>query len=165
MAPSTIISHFSTEVSRNHQISNLMKSTNFRSVEELNLDVNAPAVTPTKVQNDKIVRALKKLSITDPDETLITKVVSAFVALGVNPQAKSSSWLARRLKNHLQAFGFVGTPAPVVAQEPAQAAVPKPLEVAIQEPGEATVQEPATEQLEPLVVPKAKATKRSAKKE
>jgi len=43
------------------------------------------------------------------------KIVSAFVALGVNPQAKSSSWLARRLKNHLQAFGFVGAPAPVAA--------------------------------------------------
>ncbi len=96
-----------------------MKTTNFRTVEELNLDVNAPAVTPTKVQNDKIVRALKKLSVTDPDETLIIKIVSAFVALGVNPQAKSSSWLARRLKNHLQAFGFVGAPAPVAAQEPA----------------------------------------------
>jgi hypothetical protein len=38
-------------------------------VEELTLDVNAPAVTQTKVQNDKIVRALKKLSVTDPDET------------------------------------------------------------------------------------------------
>jgi hypothetical protein len=50
------------------------------------------------VQNDKIVRALKKLSVTDPDKTLIIKIVSAFVALGVNPQAKSSSWLARRLK-------------------------------------------------------------------
>jgi hypothetical protein len=44
-----------------------MKTTNFRTVEELNLDVNAPAVTPTKVQNDKIVRALKKLSLTNPD--------------------------------------------------------------------------------------------------
>jgi len=68
-----------------------MKTTNFHTVEELNLDVNAPAVTPTKVQNDKIVRALKKLSITDPGETSIGKVVSAFVALGLNPQAKSSS--------------------------------------------------------------------------
>lgn len=96
-----------------------MKTTNFRAVEELNLDVNAPAVTPTKVQNDKIVRSLKKLSVADPDETLIIKIVSAFVALGVNPQAKSSSWLARRLKNHLQAFGLVGAPAPVVVQEPA----------------------------------------------
>ena len=38
---------------------------------------------------------------------------------GVNPQAKSSSWLARRLKNHLQAFGLVGTPAPAVTQESA----------------------------------------------
>ena len=63
-----------------------MKTTNVRTVEELNLDVNAPAVTPTKVQNDKIVRALKKLSLTNPDETLIVKIVSAFVALGVNPQ-------------------------------------------------------------------------------
>jgi len=54
-------------------------------------------VTPTKVQNDKIVRALKKLSISNPDETLIVKMFSAFVALGANPQAKSSSWLARRL--------------------------------------------------------------------
>ena len=76
-----------------------MKTTNFRTVEELNLAVNAPTVTPTKVQNDKIVRALKKLSFTNPDETLIIKMVSAFVALGVNPQAKSSSWLARRLKS------------------------------------------------------------------
>jgi len=49
--------------------------------------VNAPAATPTKVQNDKIVRALKELSFTDLDETLITKIVSAFVALGVNAQA------------------------------------------------------------------------------
>jgi hypothetical protein len=96
-----------------------MKTTNFRTVEELNLDVNAPTVTPTKVQNDKIVRALKKLSVIDPDETLIVKMVSAFVALGVNPQAKSSSWLARRLKNHLQAFGLVGATAPAVVQEPA----------------------------------------------
>ena len=96
-----------------------MKTTNFRTVEELNLDVNAPAVTPTKVQNDKIVRALKKLSVANPDETLIIKMVSAFVALGVNPQAKSSSWLARRLKNHLQAFGPAGAKAPVVAEEPA----------------------------------------------
>jgi len=120
-----------------------MKTTNFRTVEELNLDVNAPAVTPTKVQSDKIVRALKKLSVTDPDETLIIKIVSAFVALGVNPQAKSSSWLARRLKNHLQAFGFVGAPAPAPV----------------------AAQEPATEQQEPMVEPKAKATKKAAKKE
>jgi hypothetical protein len=49
--------------------------------------VNAPAVTPTKVQNDKIVRALKKLSFTVPEETIIIKMVSAFVALGINPQA------------------------------------------------------------------------------
>ena len=84
-------------------------------------------------------------------------MVSAFVALGVNPQAKSSSWLARRLKNHLQAFGLAGAPAPAVAEEPA--------EVAIQEPGEGTVQEPATEQPEPTVAPKAKATKKAAKKE
>ena len=136
-----------------------MKTTNFRSVEELNLDVNAPAVTPTKVQNDKIVRALKKLSVANPDETLIIKMVSAFVALGVNPQAKSSSWLARRLKNHLQAFGLVGAPAPapVVAPEPVSAVAQKPAEV--------TVQEPATEQQEPVVEPKAKATKKAAKKE
>jgi hypothetical protein len=134
-----------------------MKTTNFRTVEELNLDVNAPAVTPTKVQNDKIVRALKKLSFTNSDETMIVKMVSAFVALGVNPQAKSSSWLARRLKNHLQAFGLAGAPAPVVSQEPTQAVVEKPAEEA--------VQEPAPEQPEPTVAPKAKATKRAAKKE
>jgi hypothetical protein len=71
------------------------------------------------VQNDKIVRALKKPSVTDPDETLITKMVSAFLALGVNPQAKSSSWLARRLKNHLRAFGLVTATAPAVTQESA----------------------------------------------
>jgi hypothetical protein len=35
------------------------------------------------------------------------------------PQAKSSSWLARRLKNHLQAFGLVGAPAQAVVEEPA----------------------------------------------
>jgi hypothetical protein len=108
------------------------------------------------VQNDKIVRALKKLSFIDPDETLIVKMVSAFVALGVNPQAKSSSWLARRLKNHLQAFGFVATPSPMVAKEPA--------EIAVQEPAEEAVQEPASEQPEPLVETKAKATKKAAKK-
>jgi hypothetical protein len=135
-----------------------MKTTNFRTVEELNLDVNAPAVTPTKVQNDKIVRALKKLSFTNPDETSIVKIVSAFVALGVNPQAKSSSWLARRLKNHLQAFGLVvGAPAPVVDKYPLQAVAQKPAEEA--------VQAPATEQPEPAVAPKAKATKKAAKKE
>jgi hypothetical protein len=94
-----------------------MKTTNFRTVEELSLDVNAPTVTPTRVQNDKIARALKKLSVADPDETLIIKMVSAFVALGVNPQAKSSSWLARRLKNHLQAFGLVGATASAVTEE------------------------------------------------
>ena len=38
---------------------NAMKTTNFRSVEELNLDINAPVLTPSKVQNDKIVRAPK----------------------------------------------------------------------------------------------------------
>jgi hypothetical protein len=134
-----------------------MKTTNFRTVEELNLDVNAPAVTPTKVQNDKIVRALKKLSVADPDETSIVKIVSAFVALGVNPQAKSSSWLARRLKNHLQAFGLVGAPVPAVTQEPTQAVA--------QDPAEEAVQEPATEQPESTVAPKAKATKKAAKKE
>jgi hypothetical protein len=106
-----------------------MKTTNFRTVEELNLDVNAPAVTPTKVQNDKIVRALKKLSVTDPDETVIIKMVSAFVALGVNPQAKSSSWLARRLKNHLEAFGLVGATAPVAANGPVEVGVQEPAEV------------------------------------
>jgi hypothetical protein len=135
---------------------NAMKTTNFRTVEELNLDVNAPAVTPTKVQNDKVVRALKKLSLTNPDETLIIQMVSAFVALGVNPQAKSSSWLARRLKNHLQAFGLVGASDPGVAQDPTQ--------VVAQKPAEVTVQEPATEQ-EPMVEPKGKATKKAAKKE
>jgi hypothetical protein len=134
-----------------------MKTTNFRTVEELSLDVNAPTVTPTKVQNDKIVRALKKLSFTNPDETVIIKMVSAFVALGVNPQAKSSSWLARRLKNHLQAFGLVGAPAPAVVQDPTQALAQKPAEEA--------VQEPATGQQEPIVEPKAKTTKKAAKKE
>jgi hypothetical protein len=134
-----------------------MKTTNFRTVEELDLDVNAPTVTPTKVQNDKIVRALKKLSFTDPEETIIIKMVSAFLALGINPQAKSSSWLARRLKNHLQAFGLIAAPAPAVTQEPTQAGVEKPAEEA--------VQEPATDQPEPTVTPKAKTTKKAAKKE
>jgi hypothetical protein len=129
-----------------------MKTTNFRTVEELDLDVNAPAVTPTKVQNDKIVRALKKLSVTNPDETMIIKMVSAFLALGVNPQAKSSSWLARRLKNHLQAFGLVEATAPAVVQE-------------------ATIEKPAAEQQEPVTEPvaaevaKAKGKKAAAKKE
>jgi hypothetical protein len=126
-----------------------MKTTNFRTVEELSLDVNAPAVTPSKVQNDKIVRALKKLSFTNPDETMIIKMVSAFVALGVNPQAKSSSWLARRLKNHLQAFGLVGAPGPVVVEEPAT------------EQTEAGQQEPSAE---PSAVETTKA-KKAKKKE
>ena len=51
-----MISRSMGEISPNHQINDVMKTTNFRTVEELNLDVNAPAVTPTKVQNDKIVR-------------------------------------------------------------------------------------------------------------
>jgi hypothetical protein len=129
-----------------------MKTTNFRTVEELKLDVNAPAVTPSKVQNDKIVRALKKLSVADPDETLIIKMVSAFVALGINPQAKSSSWLARRLKNHLQAFGLVGAPGPVVVEEPA-------------------TEQPAAKQQEPAAAPaaveaaKVKTKKATGKKE
>ena len=104
------------------------------------------------MQNDKIVRALKKLSVTDPDETLIIRTVSAFVALGVNPQAKSSSWLARRLKNHLQAFGLVGAPAPAVAKEPG-------------------AERPAVEQQEPVAAEvvvetaKAKGKKAAGKKE
>jgi negative regulator of sigma E activity len=140
------------EISRDHQINDSMKTTNFRTVEELNLDVNAPTVTPTKVQNDKIVRALKKLSFTNPDEASIVKMVSAFVALGVNPQAKSSSWLARRLKNHLQAFGLVGAPAPVVVEEP-------------------TTDQPAADRQEPVAEPaaveiaKAKSKKAAGKKE
>jgi hypothetical protein len=157
LSPSARISAILTEISRDHQISNLMKTPNFRTVEELNLDVNAPAVTPTKVQIDKIVRALKKLSFTDPNETVIIKIVSAFLALGVNPQAKSSSWLARRLKNHVKAFGLVGAPAPVAAQDTSQAVAQKPAEEA--------VQEPATEQQETMVEPKAKATKKAAKKD
>ena len=104
------------------------------------------------MQNDKIVRALKKLSVTDPDETLIIRTVSAFVALGVNPQAKSSSWLARRLKNHLQAFGIVLAPAPVVAKEPATEQPP--------------TDRPAANQQEPEVIETAKAKgKKTAKKE
>jgi hypothetical protein len=70
-------------------------------------------------------------------------MVSAFLALGVNPQAKS--------------LGFVATPGPVAAKEP--------VEVAVQGPAEVTGQEPATEQQEPPVEPKAKATKKAAKKE
>jgi len=74
------------------------------------------------------------------------------------PQAKSSSWLARRLKNHLQAFGLIGAPAPapMVSQEPDPAVVQKPSEV--------TVQESATEQEESVVETKAKAAKKGAKK-
>jgi hypothetical protein len=153
-----MISRSMSEISENHQITNLMKTTNFRTVEELNLDVNAPTVTPTKVQNDKIVRALKKLSVADPDETMITKMVSAFVALGINPQAKSSSWLARRLRNHLQAFGLVGAPTtgPVVAPDTAQA---------VQESAEVTAQESPTERQEPMLEHKARAAKKAAKKE
>lgn len=129
-----------------------MRTTNFRTVEELNLDVNAPAVNPTKVQNDKIVRALKKLSLTDPDETLIIKMVSAFVALDINPQAKSSSWLARRLKNHLQAFGLVGAPASAIVQVTATEQPP--------------ADGPAANQQEPEVIETAKAKgKKTAKKE
>ena len=83
-------------------------------------------------------------------------MVSAFLALGVNPQAKSSSWLERRLKNHLQAFGLVGAPTPVVAQDSTEAVAQKRAEEA--------VQEPATKQ-EPMVEPTGKATKKAAKKE
>jgi hypothetical protein len=154
-----------TEISQNHQINDAMKTTNFRTVEELNLDVNAPTVTPTKVQNDKIVRALKKLSVIDPDETTIIKMVSAFLALGVNPQAKSSSWLARRLKNHLQAFGLVGTPGLSVAKDPTPAVAQKPVEVAIQESAEVTAQGSPPEQQESVGGPNAMATKKVAKKE
>jgi hypothetical protein len=132
------------QIRENHQLMNSMKTTNFRTVEELNLDVNAPTVTPTKVQNDKIVRALKKLSIADPDETLIAKMVSAFVALGVNPQAKSSSWLARRLKNHLQTFGLVGAPAPAIVQA-------------------AATEQPAAKQQEPAAAPAAVETAKAKK--
>jgi negative regulator of sigma E activity len=87
-----------------------------------------------------------------PDEASIVKMVSAFVALGVNPQAKSSSWLARRLKNHLQAFGLVGAPAPVVVEEP-------------------TTDQPAADRQEPVAEPaaveiaKAKGKKAAGKKE
>ena len=49
------------------------------------------------------------------------------------PQAKSSSWLARRLKNHLQAFGLVTATAPADVQEPAS------------EPGAAEQQAPVAE--------------------
>jgi hypothetical protein len=163
-----MISRSMSEISENHQITNLMKTTNFRTVEELNLDVNAPAVIPTKVQNDKIVRALKKLSVADPDETLTVKMVSAFVALGVNPQAKSSSWLARRLKNHLQAFGLAGAPAPAVTQEPADAAVREPAQAVGQ--GESTAGSAAKQQ-EPAAAPaaveaaKVKTKKPATKKE
>jgi hypothetical protein len=50
-----------------------MKTTNFRTVGELNLDANAPTVTPTKVQNDKIARALKKLSVTNRIKPRLSK--------------------------------------------------------------------------------------------
>jgi hypothetical protein len=139
------ISPILTDISRNHQINDSMKTTNSRTVEELSLDVNAPTVTPTKVQNDKIVRALKKLSVADPDETLIVKMVSAFVALGINPQAKSSSWLARRLKNHLQAFGLAGAPSPAVTQEP-------------------TIKQSAVKQQEPAAIESAKTKGKKANK-
>jgi UDP-N-acetyl-D-mannosaminuronic acid transferase (WecB/TagA/CpsF family) len=128
-----------------------MKTTNFRTVEELNLDANAPMITPTKVQNDKIVRALKKLSFTNPDETSIVKIVSAFVALGVNPQAKSSSWLARRLKKHLQSFGLVGT-APEVAQESSSAVAQEPVEAVAQGP---SAERSAAKQQEMVAAPAA----------
>jgi hypothetical protein len=48
--------------------------------------------------------------------------------------------------------------APVAAQEPVEIAVP-------QEPADVMVQASATEQPEPTVAPKAKATKKAAKKE
>jgi hypothetical protein len=142
-----------------------MKTTKFRTVEELNLNPNAPAVTPTKVQNDKIGRALKKLSITDLFEALINKIVSAFVALNVNPQAKSSIWLARRLKNHLRAFGLAGAAVLIVAQDAAQAVVQEPAPVTAEKLADGTVQEMATVQQKPVVEPKAKTTKKGAKKD
>jgi hypothetical protein len=83
---------------------------------------------------------------------MIIRMVSAFVALGINPQAKSSSWLARRLKNHLQAFGLVEAPAPVVTQGPSQAVAQKPIQAVGQ--GQST-EASAAKQQEPVVAPPA----------
>jgi hypothetical protein len=41
-SPNARIPTVSTEISQNHQTNDSMKTTTFRSVEELNLDVNAP---------------------------------------------------------------------------------------------------------------------------
>jgi hypothetical protein len=106
------ISPVLTENGLSHQIDDLMKTTNFRTVEELNLDANAPTVTPTKVQNDKIARALKKLSVSDPDETLITKMVGAFVALGINPQAKFIQLVGAAAEKSLAGFRVGGSASP-----------------------------------------------------
>src|ERR1700692_662269 len=46
-------------------------------------------VTPTKVQNDKIVRALKKLPFSDPAEIVIVKMVSA-------PKAKATKKASKK---------------------------------------------------------------------
>ena len=51
--------------------------------------MNAPAVTPTKVQNYKIVRALKKLPFSDPAEIVIVKMVSA-------PKAKATKKASKK---------------------------------------------------------------------
>ena len=82
---------------------------------------------------------------------MINKMVSAFVALGVNPQAKSSSWLARRL-NHLQAFGLIGASASAIVQVTASEQPP--------------ADRPAANQQEPELIETAKAKgKKTAKKE
>jgi hypothetical protein len=52
-----MISRSMGEISPNHQINDVMKTTNFRTVEELNLDVNAPAVTPTNTKRQNRPRS------------------------------------------------------------------------------------------------------------
>jgi hypothetical protein len=76
--------------------------------------------------------------------------------------------VARRLKNHLQAFGLVGAPAPVVAEEPTQAVVQEPAEVVAQGPA---TEQSAVEEQKPVVaraaaeIAKVKTKKATGKKE
>jgi hypothetical protein len=82
----------------------MRKPTERNAISESSLDVNASPVAGTKVQCAKIARAFKRLNWTNPGEQAIARAANAFVALGIAPEAKSSSWLARRLRDHATKF-------------------------------------------------------------
>jgi hypothetical protein len=75
----------------------------------------------------------KKLNWTNPGEDAIAKAGLRFIGCGVAPEARSSSWLARRLRDHATKFLGVESPeakisAPVVELqvEPMQAVSTEP---------------------------------------